>query len=198
MATTLVSHIPIKCSSSISTPHNKHHQAIKPCFSKPITNNHTQHLSKPTEASAFSRREAIGFGLCLNFFDTLLPASAAAESNTATTCEFTLADSGLAFCDKVVGYGSQAEKGQLIKAHYVGKLVSGKVFDSSYNRGKPLTFCISVDSFNLNDQMVKGGDMLSGSSTTAAVADATQALSKEIHDYFSSIPEIGGEWLSSL
>ncbi|GKA57207.1 transcription repressor MYB6-like protein [Tanacetum coccineum] len=54
-----------------------------------------------------------------------------------------------------------------------------------------------ADSFNLNDQMVKGGDMLSGSSTTAA-ADATQALSKEILDYFSSIPEIGGEWQSTL
>ena len=173
MATTIVSHIPIKCSSSISTPSNKHHQAIKPCCSKPIINNYyiQQHLSKPTESSAFSRREAIGFGLCLNFFDTLLPASAAAESNTATgaaACEFTVADSGLAFCDKVVGYGSQAEKGQLIKvksyyqvcdcevtcqltrsflliqAHYVGKLVSGKVFDSSYNRGKPLTFRIGV------------------------------------------------------
>lgn len=120
MATTLVSQIPIKCSSSISTPsspHNKHHQAIKPCCSKPIINNYIQHLSKPTESSAFSRREAIGFGLCLNFFGPLLPASAAAESNTATAaaCEFTVADSGLAFCDKVVGYGSQAEKGQLIK-----------------------------------------------------------------------------------
>nr|GEU57480.1 transcription repressor MYB6-like [Tanacetum cinerariifolium] len=55
-----------------------------------------------------------------------------------------------------------------------------------------------ADSFNLNGQMVKGGDMLSGSSTTTAAADTTQALSKEILDYFSSIPEIGGEWLSTL
>ncbi|PWA93700.1 FK506-binding protein [Artemisia annua] len=173
MATTLVSHISIKCSSSISTPSNKHHQAIKPCCSKPITNNYIQHLSKPTESSAFSRREAIRFGLCLNFFDNLLPASAAAESNTATAaaCEFTVADSGLAFCDKVVGYGSQAEKGQLIKAHYVGKLVSGKVFDSSYNRGKPLTFRIGVGEVIKGwDQGILGGDgvppMLAGGKRT--------------------------------
>lgn len=30
------------------------------------------------------------------------------------------------------------------QAHYVGKLESGKIFDSSYNRGKPLTFRIGV------------------------------------------------------
>lgn len=30
------------------------------------------------------------------------------------------------------------------KAHYVGKLENGKIFDSSYNRGKPLTFRVGV------------------------------------------------------
>jgi len=30
------------------------------------------------------------------------------------------------------------------QAHYTGKLESGQVFDSSYNRGKPLTFRIGV------------------------------------------------------
>ncbi|CAI9293156.1 unnamed protein product [Lactuca saligna] len=51
-----------------------------------------------------------------------------------------------------------------------------------------------TDSFNLSDQMVKADDMLSGSSTITTSPD----VSKEILDYFSSIPEIGGEWLSSL
>ncbi|KAI3495705.1 hypothetical protein L1887_38051 [Cichorium endivia] len=55
-----------------------------------------------------------------------------------------------------------------------------------------------ADSFNLSDHMVKGDDMLSGSSTITGSPDATQAFSKEILEYFSSIPEIGGEWLSSL
>lgn len=32
----------------------------------------------------------------------------------------------------------------LAQAHYVGKLENGKVFDSSYNRGKPLTFRLGV------------------------------------------------------
>ena len=31
-----------------------------------------------------------------------------------------------------------------MKAHYVGKLEDGKVFDSSYSRGKPLTFRVGV------------------------------------------------------
>lgn len=31
-----------------------------------------------------------------------------------------------------------------MQAHYVGKLENGKVFDSSYNRGKPLTFRVGV------------------------------------------------------
>ena len=65
----------------------------------------------------FKRREAMGFafGFSLsNFMLTSLPqATSAAES--AAPCELTMAASGIAFCDKIVGYGPQAEKGQLIK-----------------------------------------------------------------------------------
>ncbi|XP_076924572.1 transcription factor MYB1-like [Bidens hawaiensis] len=53
-----------------------------------------------------------------------------------------------------------------------------------------------VDSFNLNDQMVKANDMISGSSTitatAAATTDATHLYSEEIMDYLTSI---GGEWM---
>ncbi|KAG6781286.1 hypothetical protein POTOM_014180 [Populus tomentosa] len=59
-------------------------------------------------------------------------------------CELTVAPSGLAFFEKTVGTGPEAVKGQFIKAHYVGKLESGKIFDSSYNRGKPVTFRVGV------------------------------------------------------
>lgn len=31
-----------------------------------------------------------------------------------------------------------------VQAHYVGRLENGKVFDSSYGRGKPLTFRVGV------------------------------------------------------
>lgn len=61
-----------------------------------------------------------------------------------------------------------------------------------------------TDSFNINDQMVvKGDDMISGSSTITLggamnANAATPAFSKEILGYFTSIPEIGGEWLSTL
>lgn len=34
------------------------------------------------------------------------------------------------------------EKGKKVKVHYVGKIDDGRVFDSSYNRNKPLEFVI--------------------------------------------------------
>ncbi|CAA6668655.1 unnamed protein product [Spirodela intermedia] len=89
---------------------------------------------RPAEAEGdnrMGRREAIGLGFCLNAF-LLLRAAAAADEET---CSLTTSPSGLAFCDRVVGDGPAAEKGLLIKAHYVGKLEGGKVFDSSYSRG---------------------------------------------------------------
>lgn len=46
----------------------------------------------------------------------------------------------LAICHK--WYDSVDETDE--QAHYVGKLENGNVFDSSYNRGKPLSFRIGV------------------------------------------------------
>ncbi|XP_013457405.2 peptidyl-prolyl cis-trans isomerase FKBP13, chloroplastic [Medicago truncatula] len=100
------------------------------------------------------RREAIGlslsFGLLHSLLQPIIPTATAAE---AVPCQLTVAPSGLSYCDKVVGYGPQAVKGQLIKAHYVGRLENGKVFDSSYNRGKPLTFRVGVG------EVIKGWDV---------------------------------------
>lgn len=64
--------------------------------------------------STCSRREAIGIGLCFSFFECILQPKPTAAAE-ATPCEFTQTPSGLEFCDKVVGYGPQAEQGQLIK-----------------------------------------------------------------------------------
>lgn len=112
--------------------------------------------------SVFRRREAIGVGLCSGILGVILQQSqvSAAEAGEASApCELTQAPSGLAYCDKVVGYGPEAVKGQLIKAHYVGKLDNGKVFDSSYNRGEPLTFRIGVGEVIKGwDQGILGGD----------------------------------------
>ncbi|KAB1221566.1 Peptidyl-prolyl cis-trans isomerase FKBP13, chloroplastic, partial [Morella rubra] len=83
----------------------------------------------------------------------------ASAAVNAPPCELTVAPSGLAFCDKIVGTGPEAAKGQLIKAHYVGKLENGKVFDSSYDRGKPLTFRVGVGEVIKGwDQGILGGD----------------------------------------
>uniref|UniRef100_A0A0F7GZ64 peptidylprolyl isomerase n=1 Tax=Masdevallia picturata TaxID=125444 RepID=A0A0F7GZ64_9ASPA len=67
-------------------------------------------------------------------------------------CPLTVSPSGLAFCDRVVGSGAEATKGLLIKAHYVGRLENGMVFDSSYDRGRPITFRVGVG------EVIKGWD----------------------------------------
>ncbi|KAM0057285.1 putative peptidylprolyl isomerase [Helianthus debilis subsp. tardiflorus] len=157
MATTLLPSLlspPIKHSSSVSQHHNQ-------TISSNSISNHTLKLN-------LTRRETLGLGLVLTVFDAVTYPPQLARAESTPPCEFTVADSGLAFCDKLVGYGSQAVKGQLIKAHYVGKLESGKVFDSSYNRGKPLTFRIGVGEVIKGwDQGILGGDgvppMLAGS-----------------------------------
>ncbi|EOA14001.1 hypothetical protein CARUB_v10027133mg [Capsella rubella] len=123
------------------------------------------------QLASCGRREAIiGFGFCLGVVDNVSSALAA----ETTSCEFSVSPSGLAFCDKVVGYGPEAVKGQLIKAHYVGKLENGKVFDSSYNRGKPLTFRIGVGEVIKGwDQGILGSDgippMLTGGKRTLRI-----------------------------
>lgn len=42
------------------------------------------------------------------------------------------------------GEGPSPVKGAKIQAHYTGKLMDGKVFDSSYQRGQPLAFNVGV------------------------------------------------------
>lgn len=113
----------------------------------------TQLLKLNEDPTSLKRREAICIGLSLGFLnDFVFPTdlNAAAE---AASCELTVAPSGLAFCDQILGTGPEATKGQLIKAHYVGKLENGKIFDSSYNRGKPLTFRVGVG------EVIKGWDL---------------------------------------
>ncbi|KAF3450086.1 hypothetical protein FNV43_RR06166 [Rhamnella rubrinervis] len=124
--------------------------------SQPHKKSSPQVNEKPT---LLRRREAVGFGFGVGLLDVLFQLQATAATEGGASCELTVASSGLAFCDKLVGTGPEAVKGQLIKAHYVGKLESGKVFDSSYNRGKPLTFRIGVGEVIKGwDQGILGGD----------------------------------------
>lgn len=65
------------------------------------------------------RREAMGVGFFTVFTDVLLqPLPIAEAAEEAGVCELTVTPSGLAFCDKVVGTGPEAVKGQLIKVIY--------------------------------------------------------------------------------
>lgn len=73
---------------------------------------------RPTEeerSSGIGRREAIGLGVCLNAFLLLRGAAAGPAAADEGACSLTASPSGLAFCDRVVGDGPAAAKGQLIK-----------------------------------------------------------------------------------
>lgn len=48
--------------------------------------------------------------------------------------------SGVEVTHLTVGKGAKPTATQTVKVHYEGKLANGKVFDSSYKDGQPLTF----------------------------------------------------------
>lgn len=48
--------------------------------------------------------------------------------------------SGLQYTEIEAGDGPLAEAGQIVSVHYTGTLEDGTVFDSSYNRGEPISF----------------------------------------------------------
>ena len=60
--------------------------------------------------------------------------------------------SGLKYAEIVEGTGASPKPGQTVTVHYVGKLESGKQFDSSYDRGTPADFKIGVGA------VIKGWD----------------------------------------
>ncbi|KAG0561468.1 hypothetical protein KC19_9G066700 [Ceratodon purpureus] len=94
-----------------------------------------------------SRREVLGLGGLLAVGFSGLQAMVSppeADAAQATCGEYNVTPSGLAYCDSEVGSGIAATKGMLIKAHYSGRLENGSQFDSSYSRGKPLTFRVGV------------------------------------------------------
>ncbi len=48
--------------------------------------------------------------------------------------------SGVIVDDITVGTGAECVRNSTVKVHYRGTLTSGKEFDSSYGRGKPIDF----------------------------------------------------------
>ena len=60
--------------------------------------------------------------------------------------------SGLYYIPVLEGTGPKAEAGKTVKVHYTGKLLDGKVFDSSRERKNPIEFMLG------RSQVIKGWD----------------------------------------
>lgn len=58
--------------------------------------------------------------------------------------DYTETDSGLKYYDFEVGDGDTPEEGQIIDVHYTGWLTDGTKFDSSLDRGSPISFAIGL------------------------------------------------------
>ena len=56
-------------------------------------------------------------------------------------------ESGLYYVMLTEGNGEKPEPGQVVKIHYTGKLLDGTVFDSSVERGNPISLPIGVGQF---------------------------------------------------
>ena len=67
---------------------------------------------------------------------------------TKVTGEGTKLPDGLQYWDIKVGTGATAQPHQKVKVHYTGWLTNGKKFDSSVDRGEPISFSL--------DQVIKG------------------------------------------
>jgi len=78
-------------------------------------------------------------------------ASAPATSGATEGQERTLAG-GLKVTDIKVGSGPMAESGSQVAVHYTGWLTDGTKFDSSLDRGQPISFAIG------SGQVIRGWD----------------------------------------
>lgn len=95
--------------------------------------------------------------------------AAKGEENKAAGAEFMaknakkkgvkVTDSGLQYNALREGKGKSPGKDDVIKIHYVGKLIDGTSFDSSYDRGQPANFSIAavIPGFSEGLQLMKEG-----------------------------------------
>jgi peptidylprolyl isomerase len=83
-----------------------------------------------------------------------LPSSPALADESVATCTYATLANGLQWCDLKEGEGPSPVAGAMIRAHYRGVLASnGREFDSSYSRGRPLSFPVGKGA------VIKGWDL---------------------------------------
>ncbi|KAK9865514.1 hypothetical protein WJX84_001776 [Apatococcus fuscideae] len=99
---------------------------------------------RPAQGPATEARRAFLIALALG--SGALQISAAATAAAPPSCsDYKTSSSGLQWCDIQEGTGKSPNKGQSVKAHYTGRLASnGAVFDSSYERRRPLNFKVGI------------------------------------------------------
>ena len=83
---------------------------------------------------------------------TSKPAHPAATGPTKVTGDPKKTPTGLEYWDIVPGTGPTATRGQKVKVHYTGWLLSGTQFDSSVPSGKPFSFTLGAS------EVIKGWD----------------------------------------
>ncbi|MBQ8958251.1 MAG: FKBP-type peptidyl-prolyl cis-trans isomerase [Bacteroidales bacterium] len=76
--------------------------------------------------------------------ETAQAAQALAEYLAKNKIEVVPTASGLNYVMSVEGNGEKPEVGQVVQVHYTGKLLDGTVFDSSIERGEPISFPLGV------------------------------------------------------
>jgi len=61
-------------------------------------------------------------------------------------------EDGLQIIDEIIGTGAEAKARDVVSVNYVGTLLDGKKFDSSYDRNQPFSFVLGTG------QVIKGWD----------------------------------------
>lgn len=85
-------------------------------------------------------------GPLMNLFNTV------SVDNTTNPLEMSNANNPFTVEDVTVGMGELAQVGDVVTAHYVGRLENGQVFDSSLDSGTPISFVLGTG------QVIRGWD----------------------------------------
>jgi len=54
--------------------------------------------------------------------------------------------SGVYYIPQVAGNGTQIKRGNIVKAHYIGRYITGQKFESTYDLGQPASFTVGASS----------------------------------------------------